>query len=159
LLIGVGLVLAYGVLVVIQPDPWFAPQFWIPLGSALLAHGLNGGAIASEQFLRALQRNRQEIETHLSLGATPGQAVSPHRRGALRAALLPNVQTVAIAGLGNLPLFMSGQLVAGADPLGAVIYELLLVLMLLGAGAIVASVLCAGIERLSFTPLAQLKEI
>lgn len=82
-----------------------------------------------------------------------------YRQAALRAALLPNLQTLAIAGLGNLPLFMSGQLVAGADPLAAVIYELLLMLMLLSAGAIVVAILCEGIERLSFTSLAQLREI
>lgn len=156
--LGPGLILAYGVLIVIHPQPWFSPQFWIPLGSALLANSLSMGAIAAEQLQRNFQRNRQEIETHLSLGATPQQAIKPYRQAAVRGALLPTLQTVAIAGLGNLPLFLSGQLVAGADPLVAVLYELLLMLMLLSSGAIVVFVLCEGLERLSFTPQAQLKE-
>ncbi len=158
LLISTGLVLSYVVVIVIHPQPWFAPQFWIPLGSALLANNISMGGTAAEQLLRNLQRNRQEIETHLSVGATPKQAIKAYRQSAIRGALLPTLQTVAIAGLGNLPLFLSGQLIAGGDPLVAVIYELVLILMLLSSGAIAVAVLCAGIERLSFTSLGQLKE-
>ncbi len=159
LLTSLGTVLSYAVLVVIRPDAWFDPQYWIPLGSALLAQCLNGGAIAGDQLLRLLQRHRADIETRLSLGATPGQAVQTYRQAALRTALLPNLNTLAIAGLGNIPLFMNGQLIAGANPLVAVLYELLLGLVLLSGGAIAASLICWGIERLSFTAQAQLKEI
>ncbi|NJM58814.1 MAG: ABC transporter permease [Synechococcales cyanobacterium RU_4_20] len=60
LLSGVGVVLSYGVWVVIQLDPWFAPQFWIPLGSALLAHGLSGGrSPASNSCVRSSATGKQ----------------------------------------------------------------------------------------------------
>ena len=157
LLLGVGLPLAYAVLVVIQPTPWFAPHYWIPLGSALLAQSLNIG-VAAEGFGRTLQRQRAEIEAHLSLGASPTQAVESHRRAALKSVMVPSLQTMAIAGLGNLPLFLSGQLLAGADPLNAVLYELLLILLLLSSGSGLMLLLCHWIERASFTAQEQLRD-
>lgn len=157
LLLSIGLPLTYAVLVVIQPDPWFAPQYWVPLGSALLAQALTVGA-AADGFGRSLQRSRPEIEAHLSLGATPAQAVRGYRQAALRAAMVPSLQTMAIAGLGNLPLFLGGQLIAGADPLNAVLYELLLVLLLISSGSGVVLLLCGLMERSSFTPREQLKD-
>ena len=157
LVISTGLPLAYAVLVVIQPDPWFAPQYWVPLGSALLAQALTVSA-AADGFGRSLQRSRSEIEAHLSLGATPAQAVRSSRQAALRAAMVPNLQQMAIAGLGNLPLFLSGQLIAGADPLNAILYELLLVLLLICSGSLSILLLCELVEHSSFTPQQQLKD-
>lgn len=148
----------YGVMVVLRPDPWFLPQLWVPLGSAVLIQGVNSGAIAANHLSSALQQNRGDVEMHLSLGATPAQAATRYRRAALRAAVLPNLGTVAIAGLGSLPLFMGGLLASGIDPLEAVIFELLLTLMLLATSVISAAVMATHIEQLSFNRAAQLNE-
>jgi len=158
LLLSLGVTVGYGLLVVLRPQPWYAPQLWVPLGSAVLAQGVSSGAIAGNHLAVALQQNRGEVEMHLSLGATPAQAAQPYRRGALRAGSLPTLGTVAIVGLGSLPLFMSGLLASGVDPLEAVVLELLLILMLLCSSAIVAAVIVAGVERLSFNDAAQLRE-
>lgn len=159
LLASLALSVGYGLLVVLRPEPWYLPQLWLPLGSAVLVQGVNSGAIAANQFSRALQQNRGDVEMHLSLGASPAQAASHYRRGALRAGILPNLGTVAIAGLGSLPLFMGGLLASGIDPLEAVILELLLVLMLITTSVSVSIIITLGVERLSFNPLAQLKQM
>lgn len=148
----------YGVLVVLRPEPWYLPQLWVPLGSAVLAQGVNSGAIAANHLSRALQQNRGDVEMHLSLGATTAQAASRYRREALRAGVLPNLGTVAIAGLGSLPLFLGGLLASGIDPLEAVVLELLLVLMLICTSVITAVILTTGVEKLSFNAAAQLQE-
>ncbi len=157
LLLSLGVSVGYSLLVVLRPEPWYLPQLWVPLGSAVLAQGVNSGAIAANHLTRALQQNRGDVEMHLSLGATPAQAVSSYRRGALRAGILPNLGTVAIAGLGSLPLFMGGLLASGIDPLEAVVLELLLILMLICTSVISAIVMTTGVEKLSFNQAAQLK--
>jgi putative ABC transport system permease protein len=159
LLLGLAVTVGYGVLVVLRPVPWFAPQLWVPLGSAVLAQGVSSGAIAANHLHRALQHNRGDIEMHLSLGASPTQASRDHCRAALRAGMLPNVSLVAIAGLGSIPLFFSGLLVSGLDPLGAVLLELLLLLMLLCGSAVTSGIAVLGVQQLSFNADAQLREL
>ncbi len=159
LLVSLLVTVGYGVLVVLRPEPWYLPQLWVPLGSAVLAQGVNSGAIAANHLTRSLQQNRGDVEMHLSLGATPAQAANHYRRASLRAGILPNLGTVAIAGLGSLPLFMGGILASGIDPLEAVVWELLLILMLLCTSVISAVVMATGIEKLSFNTAAQLKEL
>ncbi len=157
LLLSLLVTVGYGVLGVLRPDPWYLPQLWVPLSSAVLAQGINSGAIAANQLIRALQQNRGDVEMQLSLGATPAQAITHYRRGALRAGILPNLGTVAIAGLGSLPLFMGGLLASGIEPLEAVILELLLILMLICTSVISATIMATGVEKLSFNRAMQLK--
>lgn len=156
--LSLGLSVGYGVLVVLRPMPWFAPQIWIPLGSAVLAQGVHSGAIAACHFNTALQRHRSEIDMRLSLGASATQATQGDRRAALRAGILPTVGTGAIAGLGSLPLFFSGLVVGGIDPLEAVILELLLLLLLLFSSVITSLVVVLGLQRLSFNGADQLED-
>jgi len=74
-----------GCLLVIQPASWYEPQYLIPLAGIVLGNAMNGAAIAGE---RTHQRQQTEIETHLSLGATPASSGSvPQRRH--KAGLIP----------------------------------------------------------------------
>lgn len=149
---------AYAVVVVLRPPLWYDPRLWLPLASAVLVQGVQIGAIAGNHFATALQRQRLALEARLSLGATPAQAVQEWRRASIRAALSPTQQTLAIAGLGSIPLFLGGQVFAGVDPLQAVLYELLLSLVLLSSGLLVARGLIWGIEKRAFNPLGQMKD-
>jgi putative ABC transport system permease protein len=156
LAIGVGLPLAYSILVILRPTSWFMPQVWLPLGSLALASSATIGASAGEQLLRSIQQQATTIETRLSLGARPSQAIAAERRSALRSALLPLVNSTAIAGLAGLSGFMAGLVFAGRDPLEAVIYELLLLLVILGGAVGTAVIVTIGLERRCFNRLGQL---
>jgi putative ABC transport system permease protein len=156
LAIGVGLPLAYSILVILRPTSWFMPQAWLPLGSLALASSATVGASAGEQLLRSIQQQATTIETRLSLGASPSQAIAAERRSALRSALLPLVNSTAIAGLAGLSGFMAGLVFAGRDPLEAVIYELLLLLVILGGALGTAVIVTIGLERRCFNRSGQL---
>jgi putative ABC transport system permease protein len=156
LAIGVGLPLAYSILVILRPTNWFMPQFWLPLGSLALASSATVGASAGEQLLRSIQQQATTIETRLSLGASPRQAIAAERRSALRSALLPLVNTMAIAGLAGLSGFMAGLVFAGRDPLDAVIYELLLLVVIFGGALGTAVIVTIGLERRCFNRSGQL---
>ncbi|MGI0493410.1 ABC transporter permease [Alkalinema pantanalense CENA528] len=157
LFLGSSVTLGYVFTLVVQSTPWYEPRVLLPLAGLVFAHAMNGAVIAGEQFIHSLSNNTQEIETHLSLGATPAIAIAPYRQAAIRAGLLPTLNAMTIAGLGILPSFMGGSLLAGFDPLQAGAYQLLLLFMTLLATLITLILLLTGITQQFFTPAAQLR--
>jgi len=63
--------LGYVMLFIVQPSTWYDPQYWIPLAGIIIGNAVNGGTIAGERLVNAMETNRGEIETHLCLGASP----------------------------------------------------------------------------------------
>lgn len=154
---GSGLVtMTYVSLFVIRPDPWYDPRYLIPLTGIVLGNAMTAASIAGERLVSALRNNRIEIETHLSLGATPAQAVQTYRQAAIKAGLIPTINAMMVVGLVTLPGTITGQILAGADPLTAAIYQILIMFMLALATLIAALVVTFGIMRQFFTPAMQL---
>ena len=152
------LIVGYAQLLIIQAVPVYSPQYLIPLLAAILGNGMNAAAVAGERLVTALDRSQTEIETHLSLGATPQQAAKSFRREAVRAGLAPALNSMAIAGIVTLPGILTGQLLAGADPLNAASYQILILLAIAAANLIATLVLTAGICRQFFNAEGQLEK-
>ena len=67
------------------------------------------------------------------LGQTSVQAISDIRRESMRAGMIPIINSMAAAGIVSLPGMMTGQILAGAPPVEAVKYQIL-VMFLISAG-------------------------
>ncbi|HEY9895700.1 MAG TPA: iron export ABC transporter permease subunit FetB, partial [Candidatus Sericytochromatia bacterium] len=130
ILVSTVLTLAYTSLLVIRPQVWYEPQYVIPLAGIVLGNAMNGAAIVGERLVSTLNNSQLEIETHLSLGATPQQAIAQYRKDAIKAGLIPTVNTMMVVGIVTLPGIMTGQILAGADPLLAATYQMLVMFML-----------------------------
>ncbi|PMB53595.1 iron export ABC transporter permease subunit FetB, partial [Fischerella thermalis CCMEE 5201] len=85
--------------VIIQPNRWYEPQYVIPLAGIIFGNAMNAAAIAGERLVNTINNSHIEIETHLSLGATPQQAIAQYRKDAIRAGLIPTVNQMMIIGL------------------------------------------------------------
>jgi putative ABC transport system permease protein len=156
ILVSTALTLLYTLLLIIQPETWYEPRFLIPLAGIVLGNAMNGAALAGERLVSSLNASQVEIETHLSLGATPKQAISQYRKAAIRAALIPLLNTMTVIGLVTLPGIMTGQLLSGAPPLEAVGYQILIMFMLAFAELLTISLVTWGIGNKFFNPAAQL---
>lgn len=119
----------FALIVVIQVDPWYTPQYLIPLIGMLLGNTMSGIAIALQTLTQSVSRDRGNIEARLMLGQDWNQAISRLRRDALRAGLIPIVNAMAAAGIVSLPGMMTGQILAGSPPLEAAKYQLLILLL------------------------------
>ncbi len=148
--------MTYVIVLVIRPDPWYDPRYLIPLTGIVLGNAMTASSIAGERLVNALRNNRVEIETHLSLGATPAQAAIAYRRDAIKAGLIPTVNAMMVVGLVTLPGAITGQILAGADPLIAALFQMLIMFMLALATLIAALIVTYGIMRQFFTPAMQL---
>jgi putative ABC transport system permease protein len=156
ILVGTVLTLLYTNLLVIRPQDWYEPQFLIPLAGIVLGNSMNAAALAGERLVNTLSNSQLEIETHLSLGATPQQAIAQYRRDAIRAGLIPTLNTMLVIGIVTLPGIMTGQMLSGINPLQAAAYQMVIMFMLALATLLTTSLSTWGICRQFFNQAEQL---
>ena len=155
MLFSTAITLVYTLSFVMQPPTWYEPQFLIPLAGIVLGNSMNGAAIAGERLVNTLNASQLEIETHLSLGATPPQAIAGYRRDAIRTGMIPTINTMMVVGLVTLPGIMTGQLLSGVPPLVATSYQMVIMFMLAFTTLVTTLLVTSGICRQYFTPTGQ----
>ena len=116
--------------VMVGVEPWYAPQYAIPLLGMLLGNTMNGVALGLDRLTATAWREARVIEARLLLGHTWPEAVRDIQRESIRAGLIPVVNAMAVAGLVSLPGMMTGQILAGSPPLDAVKYQILIMFLI-----------------------------
>ncbi|MEN8260726.1 MAG: ABC transporter permease, partial [Pseudomonadota bacterium] len=119
--------------VIIQVEPWYLPQYAIPLLGMLLGNTMTGVAISLDNLTRNAWERRDAVEARLMLGHDWNTAIADIRHEALRSGLIPIINAMTTAGIVSLPGMMTGQILAGSPPLEAAKYQLL-ILFLIAAG-------------------------
>ena len=134
----------------IRPHPWYDPRYAVSLVGIILGSVLNSGSLALDGVVGGVWRERTAIEAQLGLGVDYRAATLPLLREALRRGLLPIINQMSAAGLITLPGIMTGQIIAGMDPMEAVKYQILLMFLLAGASGVAALVVAElALRRLS----------
>lgn len=134
----------------ISVDPWYHPRYLLPLLGMFLGNCMTGVALAIRAITAALVDGRNGVEAQLALGHSFHQAVLPKMRSALRTALTPTINSMAAAGIVSLPGMMTGQILAGIDPVEAVKYQFLIMFLNAGGTTIgVTAVVFATVRRLT----------
>jgi len=106
---------------VLDLNPWYEPRFLIPIAGMIFANAMNAVSIAAERFESELSRESIYREA---------------RATAYKAALIPIINALFAVGLVSLPGMMTGQILSGVDPLIAVRYQMMVMLMILGSAGI-----------------------
>ncbi len=132
--------------VVVGVDPWYEPQYVIPLVGMILGNSLTGIALGLDRFLDHLSTRHAEIELRLAFGANRREALAAPLQDAVRTGMVPIINAMAAAGIVSLPGMMTGQILAGAPPLQAVAYQIVVMFMIAAAvaGGAMLVVLLAG---------------
>jgi len=121
---------------IIGVEPWYLPQYMIPLLGMVLGNSLTGISLCLDQLLTAVRDRRDEIEMELALGATRWEAARRPLREAVRRGMVPTINSMSVVGIVSLPGMMTGQILAGADPLIAVKYQIVVMFMIAAATAL-----------------------
>ncbi|MCB1493099.1 MAG: ABC transporter permease [Rhodobiaceae bacterium] len=117
----------------IQPTPWWAPQFALPLFGMILGNTMTGVSLGLDSLHTMLSREARAIEARLLLGHKSLAAMLPVLRRALRSGFTPVINSMAATGVVFLPGMMTGQILSGVDPQEAVKYQLLIMFLIGGA--------------------------
>ncbi|WP_102027647.1 ABC transporter permease [Salirhabdus sp. Marseille-P4669] len=132
-------VLTQSILLGLQIIPPTA-QYIIPISGMVIGNSMVLSILFLNRFTAELNNNREQTELILSLGGTPKQAIHRQLITSIRASTIPTIESQKTIGLVQLPGMMSGQIIAGADPVEAVLFQLL-VLFLLLTTAVVTSII------------------
>lgn len=119
----------------------------VPSAGMLLGNAIASTVLAARRTLAEISEHRDQIEVRLSLGQTGPVAVRPHVREALRTAIGPQIETTKIVGLISLPGTMTGLLLAGVDPVDAVLVQTAVMFLILGSVAITSVLIGGGVAR------------
>ena len=64
------------IFVIIGHDPWYAPQYIVPITGMLVGNAMTGVSLGANTFLNNMKSQRGQIEGALMLGATPKEAAA-----------------------------------------------------------------------------------
>ncbi len=150
----------------IRPDPWYHPQYMIPILGMILGNTMTGVSLGLNTLTNAVRREAGAIEAGLILGMSRHKAMQGVVRQSLRNGLMPLINAMSVMGLVSLPGMMTGQILAGAAPQEAVKYQILIMFLIGGATGfgVIISVLGASLRlsdnrhRLRLDRLASGKE-
>ena len=148
--LGAGTVTLLALAVIVQPEPWYAPRYAVLLLGMILGNAMTGVSLALDGLVTGVVRERTAIEARLALGADRAIAFREVRHHAMRAGLMPVINAMSAAGVIALPGMMTGQILAGADPVAAVKYQILIMFLIAGGtGFGVTLAVAAAARRLS----------
>jgi len=115
---------------IVVPEPWYHPQYAIPLLGMLLGNTMNGISLGMDKLNHLIYQQRFMIEQRLMLGEESCDVVRQIRNDAIRTGMIPILNSMAIAGIVSLPGLMTGQILSGTAPAEAVKYQILIFYMI-----------------------------
>lgn len=124
----------------------------VPIAGMMIGNSIGSIVVASRRILDELADRRPEVEARLALGQPWQQASKPFVRSALRTALTTQIESTKAVGLVFLPGAMTGLILAGADPVDAVLVQAAIMYLILGCVATNVVVIGLGLTRRLFTP-------
>ncbi len=156
LFVGTSIPLAYFMIVVIAADPWYTPRYFIPIAGMTVGNSMTGVTLGAERLARIFQSSRERIEEALMLGAAPQEAVREFLGDTFSAAIIPTINAMLGMGIIFIPGMMSGQILAGASPVDAIKYQIVIMMGILGSVALAVYLIIQLGYRTFFNERAQL---
>ncbi len=142
--------------VIVDVQPWWEPRYFIPMGGMVIGNSMNAIAIALERMLGEIRTKRNEIEMMLCMGADSTEASKGIVKNAMHAGMIPSINSMMAVGMVFIPGMMTGQILGGADPMTAIKYQIVVMVMITGATAIGTLMTVLLVRRRCFNKEVQL---
>ena len=120
----------YALIVIVGTDPWYTPQYAIPLLGMMLGNTMTGVSLALDKLTTTAWQQRAVIEARLILGQDWRTAIGGITRDSVRVGMIPMINAMAAAGIVSLPGMMTGQILSGTEPMEAVKYQILIMFLI-----------------------------
>jgi putative ABC transport system permease protein len=130
------------------------PQNVLAIGGIIIGNTMTITTLTGRRYRSSLIAGRGEVEGWLALGATPRQSTLEIARHAVRESLIPSVDQTRTTGLVVLPGAFVGAVFAGASPLEAGRFQLVVLAGILTAGTLASVSLVEVLGRAKTVPEA-----
>ncbi|WP_214851060.1 iron export ABC transporter permease subunit FetB [Exiguobacterium sp. s193] len=114
----------------------FEAQEVIPISGMVIGNCMILSLLFLNKFKDEVERGDEIIELVLALGGSPKTAIDRSLKSAIRTSMIPTIEAQKTMGLVQLPGMMSGLIIGGADPMEAVMYQLLILFLILTNAAV-----------------------
>lgn len=139
----------FALTLIVQPQPWYSAQYAIPLLGMVLGNSMTAIGLALDSLTKNAMQQQAKIEAQLALGYSAKQSIHFIKQQSMHTALIPVINMLAAAGIVSLPGMMTGQILAGIEPVEAIKYQIMIMFLIsasTGFGLLVA--LWLGQKRL-----------
>ena len=150
------LVTAIAIMIILKVQPWYTPQFVIPILGLILGNSLTAISLTSNQLIESFHEQQGRIEMMLSLSARPFEAVHEPIRAAIVNGMTPTLNSMLVVGIVSLPGMMTGQILAGADPTQAIRYQIVTMFLICVSSTLGCTISALLIYRRFFNKHKQL---
>lgn len=121
------------------------PRYLVPTAGMMVGNAMQYTVLASRRVIEEFREQRDEIEARLALGQPGREAIRPYLRRAIQDALVPQIERTKAVGVVALPGAMTGLILAGVDPVEAVLVQAAIMYLILGAVATTAVTVSLGL--------------
>lgn len=129
----------------------YEPVTVVVIAGITIGNTLPSIVLGAKQLVKSLRDEAGKIEALLALGFDVGGVTRVAGAEIARTALIPQIERTNVVGLIALPGAMTGLLLAGADPVDAVLVQIIVMYLVLGSVAIsVVATVVIGLRK-SFT--------
>ncbi|MGB5758599.1 MAG: ABC transporter permease, partial [Acidimicrobiales bacterium] len=130
----------------------YTPVNVIVIAGITIGNAMPSQVLGANRVMAELEEHRGQLEAMLSLGLSRAQIIRLSGGQIVRTALIPQIERTNVVGLIALPGAMTGLLLAGADPIDAVLVQLIVMYLVLGAVATSVIITVVSGMRGLFTP-------
>lgn len=121
ILIGGGLSFIFIIFFILGLEPWYKPNYVIPLAGMIFANSMTSISIA-------IERLESELNNNISYSIA--------RNSAYQASMIPVINSLFAVGLVSLPGMMTGQILSGVSPFIAARYQIMIMCMIFSSAGI-----------------------
>ena len=150
-LLSIGVVFGMGVM-----D--FTPVSLVVIAGITIGNAVPSTALAVNQSVALCRDRSGDVEALLALGFDRPQVMRFMAPQAARSALIPQIDRTKVVGLIALPGALTGLLLAGAEPMEAVVTQLLVMYLILGATTICVVAGVTAVTRQVVSPALTLAD-
>lgn len=110
----------------------FIPSQVIPIAGMIAGQAMMGVSLIFSNLNQTFKDQSKEIIEMLALGATPTQASQTVKKMAIKNGMLPSIDSIKTTGIVTLPGMMSGLILAGINPIQAIMYQIMISFIVIG---------------------------
>ncbi|MEM7273934.1 MAG: ABC transporter permease [Actinomycetota bacterium] len=122
----------------------FEPVNVIVIAGITIANAMPSQVLGATRLVDEIRQNRGQLEAMLALGFSAAQVVRFGGGRIVRTAMIPQIEKTNVVGLIALPGALTGLLLAGAEPVDAVLVQLIVMYLVLGAVSVSVIVTVVG---------------